>query len=145
MNIVHMSIQCIVIPQLPSAPTLLSSANTIIASWSPTQFTPNSYSISSSCQLICGSSVTHQAVTVDGTLTTETIMTDFGSTCSVHVAAVFGSSIISNIVTSNSINTTSAGIGYTTYVCIDCDVNTLCLHHSPYWCSCRTHWHISGE
>ena len=96
------------IPQLQSALTLILSTSTIIVSWSPPQFTPDSYRIFYSCQLICGSSVTQQTVIVDGSLTTSTIFSDPGSTCIVHVAAVFGSSIISNMVTSST-NTTSAG------------------------------------
>ena len=135
---------CIDIPQLQSAPTLVSSTNTIIVSWSPTQFTPDSYKIFYSCRLICGSSVTQQTVTVDGSLTTNTIMVDFGSTCSAHVEADFGGSIISNLVPSNSINTTSAGMVYdnTSIVFIH-----VCLLPSPYWCPCicSTHEYISGE
>ena len=95
------------IPQLSSAPTLYSNTSSINVSWSPTQFTPNNYRISYSCQLICGSSVTHQTVTVDGTSTTHILSAAPGSSCSVSVMAVFGTSIFSNTVTSSTITTTA--------------------------------------
>ena len=97
------------IPQLSSAPTLNPNSSSIILSWSPTQLTPNKYRISYSCQLICGSLVTHQAFTVDGNSTSRILSATPGSSCSVSVLAVFGTSIFSNTVTS-SINTTSAGM-----------------------------------
>ena len=99
------------IPQLSSSPTLNSNTSSIVVSWSPTQFTPNNYSISYSCQLICGSSVTNQTVTVDGTSTTHILSATPGSSCSVSVMAVFDTSIVSNTVTSST-NTTSAGMLY---------------------------------
>ena len=94
---------------LSSAPTLNPKTNSIILSWSPTQFAPISYRISYSCQLLCGSSVTQQTVTVDGTSTTHILSAAPGSSCSVSVMAVFGTSIGSNTVTSST-NTTTAGI-----------------------------------
>ena len=98
------------IPQLSSAPTLNSNIiSSITVSWSPTQFTPDSYNISYSCQLLCGSSVINQTVTVDGTSTTHILSAAPGSSCSVSVTALFGTSIVSNTVTSST-NTTSAGM-----------------------------------
>ena len=128
------------IPQLSSAPTLNSNTSSIMTSWSPTQFAPISYRISYSCQLICGSSVTNQTVTVDRTSTTHILSATSGSSCSVSVMAVFGTSILSNTVTSST-NTTSAGMydSWQYLVCV-C-VNLL----SSYWCSQRAQYHISGE
>ena len=97
------------VPQLPSTPTLNPNTSSIIVSWPPTQFIPNSYRISYSCQLICGSSVTNQTVTADGESTTHIFFADPGSSCTVSVLAVFGTSIVSNKVTSSA-NTTSAGM-----------------------------------
>ena len=105
------------IPQLSSAPTLNPNTSSIILSWLPTQLTPNSYRISYSCQLICGSSVTNQTVTVDGMSTTHILSAAPGSSCSVSVMAVFGTSILSNTVTSST-NTTSAGMYKTHDTCI---------------------------
>ena len=105
------------IPQLQSAPTLTSTTNvnTTMVSWSPTEFAPKSYTISYSCQLICGSSVTQQTITVNGSLTTKIITTDPGSSCVFYLTAEFGNSIVSNIVISST-NTTSAGRIYNTIV-----------------------------
>ena len=97
------------IPQLSFAPILNPNTSSIIVSWSPTQFTPNSYRISYSCQLICGSSVTNQTVTVDGMSTTHILSATPGSSCSVSVMAEFGTSNFSNTVTSST-NATSAGM-----------------------------------
>ena len=106
------------IPQLQSAPTLTTTTNinATMVSWSPTEFSPKSYTILHSCQLICGSSETQQTmITVNGSLTTKIIMTDPGSSCVFYLTAEFGNSIVSNIVISST-NTTSAGRIYNTIV-----------------------------
>ena len=97
------------IPQLSSAPTLNPNTSSIVVSWSPTQFTPDSYNISYSCQFLCGSSVINQTVTVNGSSSTYKLSAAPGSSCSVSVVAVFGTSIVSNTVTSST-NTTLAGM-----------------------------------
>ena len=97
------------VPQLSSVPTLAPSSTSIMVSWTPTQFTPTNYRVGYSCQLICGSSSVQQTDTVSGSLTEHTITSIApGSTCTVSVTAVFGTSIMSNMVTSST-NTTSAG------------------------------------
>ena len=82
-------------------------------SWSPTVFTPETHIISYSCQLICGSSEYKTDMIVYEESTTYTLSIAPGSYCTVSVMAVFGTSIISNTVTSST-NTTSAGM-YKTY------------------------------
>ena len=97
------------IPQLSSVPTLAPSSTSIMVSWTPTQFTPSGYRVGYSCQLICGSSSVQQTDTVSGSLTEHTITSIApGSTCTVSVTAVFGSSNMSNMI-SSSTNTLSAG------------------------------------
>ena len=97
------------IPQLSSVLSLNPNTSSITVSWSPTQFTPDSYNISYSCQLLCGSSVIDQTATVNGSSTTHILPAAPSSSCSVSVVAVFGTSIVSNTVTSST-NTTSAGM-----------------------------------
>ena len=98
------------IPQLSSVPILAPSSTSIIVSWTPTEFTPSSYRVDSSCQLICGSSPEQQTDIVSGSLTEHTISSSItpGSTCTVSVIAVFGSSIMSITIMSSN-NTLSAG------------------------------------
>ena len=100
------------IPQLPSDLVFYPENDSFMVMWSPTQFIPTSYRISYFCQLLCGSSVTNQTVTVDGTSTTHILSAAPGSTCNASVMAVFGTSFISNTVTSltNTTSLTSAGM-----------------------------------
>ena len=102
-----MYLLCTDIPQLPSDLVFYPKNDSVL--WTQTQFTPNNYSISYSCQLICGSLVANQTVTVDGKSTTHILHAAPGSSCSVSVMAVFGTSVVSNTVTSST-NTTSAGM-----------------------------------
>ena len=95
------------IPQLSSTPTLVPDASSIMVTWSPTNHTPLSYRIFQFCQLMCGSSVTNQTVTVDGSFTTHTVSATPGSSCVIDITAVFCSNN-SNTITSST-NTTSAG------------------------------------
>ena len=127
------------IPQLQSAPSLTSTTNAVMVSWSPAEFTPDSYRISYSCQLICESSVTHQTVTTVNApfYYIQTISSvDPGNSCVVNVTAVFGNRIISNTVTSST-NTRSAGIVCTTHPVVTmvnfmCITVTVFLFPSPY-------------
>ena len=100
-----MYLLCTDIPQLPSDLVFYPENDSVL--WTRTQFTPNNYSISYSCQLICGSSVANQTVIVDGTSITHILSAAPGSSCSVSVMAVFGTSIVSNTVTSSTITTTA--------------------------------------
>ena len=134
------------IPLLPSNVTIESNTSSIILSWLPTQFTPDSYNISYSCQLICGLFVQHPTVSAKGTSSSYTIPADPGSNCTISITAVFGSNT-SNTVTARN-NTLIAG----TYVYIQhTSMNSNELYRisptpcSSYCCSCRTHKHISGE
>ena len=123
------------IPQLSSAPTLVPNASSIMVSWSPTNLIPLSYRISYSCQLMCGSSVTNQTVTVDGSVTTHTVSATPGSSCVIGITAVFCSNN-SNTITSST-NTTSTGT-----TCSVLHVQymiKICLLSSPYWYSWKTH------
>ena len=95
------------IPQLSSNPVLVPDASSIMVSWLPTNHIPLSYRISYSCQLICGSSVPNQTVTVDGSVTTHTVSATPGSSCVIGITAVFCSNN-SNTATSST-NTTSVG------------------------------------
>ena len=91
------------IPQLQSAPILISSTSTIIVSWSPTQFTPDGYRISYSCQHLCNLSVTYLTLSDDTEPPAYTIAADPSSMCDVYVTAIFGNS---NSNTINAMTTT---------------------------------------
>ena len=111
----HLIIWCLVIlllgiPQLQSAPNLDPGVNSIIVSWAPTQFSPDGYSVSQSCQLICGSALTQLTDTVNGISTTHMLFAAPGSRCSVSIVAIFNPNYTSNAITSSTI-TLSAGIG----------------------------------
>ena len=92
------------IPRLPSSITIKSidtNASSIMVSWLPTQFTPDSYKISYSCWLFkCGLSVQHPTVSANGASSSHIISADPISLCAVNVTAVFGSN------TSNTVTTT---------------------------------------
>ena len=77
-----------------------------------TQFTPDSYKISYSCWLLCGSLVLHPTVSVNGASSSHIISANPGSHCAVSVTAVFGGSI-SNTITATT-TTSFKGIN-TTY------------------------------
>ena len=98
------------LPQLSDELSLTPTISSIMVSWTPPQFAPDSYNISYSCQLLCHSELyPSSSDTVNGTATTHTITSlNAGSNCTVSVTAVFGSNS-SNTVTSST-NTTSAGI-----------------------------------
>ena len=83
-----------------------------MVTWLPTQFIPDSYKISYSCWLLCGSFVSHATVSAYVTLSFHIIPADPGSNCSVSITAVFGSNI-SNTVTNTTI-TLFAGMCYNT-------------------------------
>ena len=67
-------------------------------SWLPTQFTPDSYKISYSCLLLCGSIVQHPTVSANGTSSSHIVSADPYSQCFVNVTAVFSNNT-SNAVT----------------------------------------------
>ena len=99
------------IPLLPSNVTIGSNTSTssIILSWLPTQFAPDSYNISYSCWLLCGSFVQHPTVSAaKGTSSSHTIPADPGSNCTVDITAVFGNNT-SNTVSART-NTLFAGM-----------------------------------
>ena len=98
------------IPQLQSSPNLDPRVNSIIVSWTPTQFPPDSYNVSHSCQLICGSALTQLTDTVNGTSTTYTFSAAPGSRCSVSIVAIFNPNYTTDTIISST-NTLSAGIG----------------------------------
>ena len=101
------------IPQLPSDLVLYHENDSFILSWSPTQFTPTSYIISYFCKILCGSIslVTNQTVTViDGETTTHIFSAPPSSSCNVSIMAVFGTTFISNKVSSSTNITSAAGI-----------------------------------
>ena len=90
------------IPLLPSNLTIDNKASFIMVSWLPTQFTPDSYKISYSCQLLCGLFVPHSTVSANGASSSRIIPADPGSHCSVSVTAVFGSNTSNTVTTSTS-------------------------------------------
>ena len=76
--------------------------------WLPPKSTPDNYSISYSCQLICGSSVTHQNTSVAGPSITHVLVPATpGSSCSVDVMAIFSTNNNNNNNVFSSINTAS--------------------------------------
>ena len=104
-----------IVPELPVDPLHYPSTSSIMMSWTSPQLTPSSYTVSYSCQLLCGSQQTPGTATVDGGDTTHIISSlNAGSSCTVSVTAVFGSNS-SNTVTSST-NTTSAGTTHQSYL-----------------------------
>ena len=102
-----------VLCQLPNNITIDSNASSIMVSWLPTQFTPDSYKISYSCWLLCGLPVPHPTVSANGASSPHVISANPGSQCTVSVTAVFGSNT-SNTVTATT-NTLFTGICNTLY------------------------------
>ena len=103
-------------PQLSNELSLTPTTSSIMVSWSPPQFPPDSYNVSYSCQLLCVSELyLSSSDTVNGSVTTHTITSlNAGSNCTVSVTAVYGSNT-SNTITSST-NTTSAGIKFCDYI-----------------------------
>ena len=99
----------IAVPQLSGTPTLTPNTTSIKVSWTHPTYFPESYTVSYSCQFLCDSQTPSvQTSTVTGTANSHTISSlNAGSSCTVSVTAVFGSSS-SNTITS-SINTSTAG------------------------------------
>ena len=81
-----------------------------MVSWLPPQYPPDSYTVSYSCQLLCGSTSSSGSNNVpNGPATSHTISSlSPGSNCTVSVTAKFGTNT-SNTIISSTI-TTSAGI-----------------------------------
>ena len=124
------------IPHLPSPITIDSNTSSIMVSWLQTHFTPDSYKISYSCQLLCNLFVQHPTVSANRASSSHIISADPGSDCVVSITAVFGS-ITSNTVTNTTI-TLSAGM-YNTSVYNSNVLYTVSALCSSYCCSCRTH------
>ena len=97
------------LPQLSGTPTLTPNTTSIMVSWTHPLYFPENYTVSYSCQLLCDSQTPPvQTNTVTGTANSHTISSlNAGSSCTVSVTAVFGSSI-SNTITSYT-NTSTAG------------------------------------
>ena len=108
------------LPQLSDDLSLAPTTSSIVVSWSPPQFPPDSYNVSYSCQLLCVSELyLSSSDTVNGSVTTHTITSlNAGSNCTVSVTAVYGSNT-SNTITSST-NTTgicmSFGKSFTDHV-----------------------------
>ena len=96
---------------LSSNPTLVLNMSSIAVSWSPpTQATPDSYTVSHSCQFLCGSSQTgSDPATVTGATDYTINPIPPNSRCNVSVTAVFNGNENSNTV-SSSTTTSTAGI-----------------------------------
>ena len=97
------------LPQLSDDLSLTPTTSSIMVSWSSPQFPPDSYNVSYSCQLLCGSELyLSSSDTVNGSVTTHTITSlNAGSNCTVSVTAVYGSNT-SNTITSST-DTISTG------------------------------------
>ena len=126
---------------LSGTPILTPNTTSIMVSWTQPTYFPDSYTVSYSCQLLCDSQTPSvQTNTVTGTAIRHTISSpNAGSSCTVSVTAVFGSSN-GNTITSST-NTSTTGV-YNTPVISD----LMCMHElhacllsSPYWCSWRIH------
>ena len=98
------------LPQLSDDLSLTPTTSSIMVSWSPPQFPPDSYNVSYSCQLLCVSELyLSSSDTVNGSVTTHTITSlNAGSNCTVSVTAVYGSNTSNTIISST--DTMSAGI-----------------------------------
>ena len=91
-------------------------------SWLPTQFTPDSYKISYSCQLLCGSFVQqHPTVSANGASSSHIIPADPGSHCAVSITAVFGSN------TSNTVTATTSTLFSGIYNMHQCKFKLSCI------------------
>ena len=97
------------IPQLSGTTTLTPDTTSIMVSWTYTQFLPDSYTVSYSCQLFCDSQTPSvQTNTVTGTANNHTISSlNAGGSCNVSVTAVFVDGISNTI--NSSTNTLTAG------------------------------------
>ena len=98
------------IPQLSGTITLTPDTTSIMVSWTHTQFFPDSYTVSYSCQHFCDSQTPSvQTDTVTGTANNHTISSlNAGSSCTVSVTAVFVDGNSNTIISST--NTLTAGI-----------------------------------
>ena len=97
------------IPQLSGAPTLTPHTTSIRVSWTYTPFFPESYTVCYSCRLLCDSQTPSIILTnnVTGTANSHTISSlNAGSSCTVSVTAVFGSSNSNTITSSTNTSTT---------------------------------------
>ena len=96
------------IPQLPSTPTV--AITSIMVSWMPPPYSPNHYTVSYSCQLLCNSStMTDGSVTVSSATTHTFSSLAPGSSCTISVVAVYDGIGLSNTV-SSTVNTATQGI-----------------------------------
>ena len=99
------------IPQLSGTPTLTPNTTSIMVSWTHPLYFPESYTISYSCKLLCDPQTLSVQIntSVTGTANSHTISSlKAGSSCTVSVTAVFGSSSNNNTITSST-NTSTAG------------------------------------
>ena len=95
------------IPQLTS-PILTLATSTIIVTWTAPQYTPDSYNVFKSCQLLCDTKILSESQKEIDQTNYTIFLVDPGSYCTVSLVALFGSN--SSKVVTSSINTTSAGI-----------------------------------
>ena len=102
-----------IVPPQPDNILLFNiTSSSIMASWSPPQFTPDSYNVVYYCQFLCDlqQNASTGQVLINGTSTTHFFSLNAGSNCTVSVTAVFGSNTSSTFINCNSTNTTSTGI-----------------------------------
>ena len=97
------------IPQLPANPMLTPGSTSIMVSWMQPPYSPSSYNVSYSCQLLCDTSTTQGSVTASSTTTNTISSLASGSSCMISVVAVYDGIGMSNTVTS-FINTLTLGI-----------------------------------
>ena len=105
-----MHVTAVQLLQLSGNLSLTPTTSSIVVSWSPPQFPPDSYNVSYSCQLLCVSELyLSSSDTVNGSVTTHTITSLYaGSHCTVSITAVYGR-YTSNTITLST-NTTLSGI-----------------------------------
>ena len=118
------------IPQLLGVLTLIPDNTSIMVSWTPPQYPPDSYTVSYSCQLLCGSASAVFNHLVDGETSNHTISSlSPGRNCTVSVTANFGTNASNTVV--STISTFSEGM-YSTL-----SIGTVCktYYYSSYWCS----------
>ena len=81
-----------------------------MVSWTAPQYTPDSYTVSYSCQLLCGSASSSDSINIpNGGATTYNISSlSPGNNCTVNVTGNFGTNTSNTVVSSSA--TASAGI-----------------------------------
>ena len=110
------------IPQLPANPMLTPGSTSIMVSWMQPPYSPSSYTVSYSCQLLCNSSSkTQGSITVVATTHAISSLVP-GSSCTISVVAGIG---MSNTVSSTTNTITLCTLSSYIIILHDCSIQPL--------------------